>query len=98
MNRQAERKTAERIANKGRSMIDEVKTKEIRTPTGDKARKIAKSKAIVMVSDDAHHWRMLMPEEVPDWLKDPDVMGDMMAGEVVSNMNEDCYYRVQLIS
>ena len=79
-------------------MINGVKPKAIRTPAGEKARHIATSKAIVMVSDDAHHWRMLNSEEVPEWLRDPDVMGDMMAGEVVSNMDEDCYYRVQLIS
>lgn len=45
-------------------------------------RKIAYASAIVYVSPDGHgKWTPLMSDDVPDWVKDPDVMARMLAGE-----------------
>lgn len=56
------------------------------------------AQAVIFVSDDGEVWEPLKPYNVPDWLKDNDVMGYMLNGEVVSLENTGPFYCAEALS
>ncbi|NIB43808.1 hypothetical protein HBA55_29670 [Pseudomaricurvus alkylphenolicus] len=55
------------------------------------------AKAVFFVSGDGEHWELLKPADVPDGLKDHDVMGYLMAGEIIEIEGTSTFYRVEQI-
>lgn len=40
---------------------------------------------VVYSSDDGENWDLVKPEDVPNWVKDPDVMGWLVKGNMCRN-------------
>jgi hypothetical protein len=59
----------------------------------------AQALAIIYVStDDGETWSAVNPVSVPDWLKEPDVMANLLHGECAQNrMFPMVWYRAQKI-
>jgi hypothetical protein len=45
------------------------------------------SAAIVFSSLDGTEWVAVKPEDVPEWLKDPHIMGRLLQGEIAQHMH-----------
>lgn len=47
-------------------------------------------------------WAPVLPAEVPEWVKDPDIMGRLVAGEMCSDVAEgvtgSLWYRAEKVS
>jgi len=71
------------------------KTPYIVGSDGKKLRKTKTQKAVVCKSDDGDCWEPVKPYNVDDWLRSEDVMGDMMAGNIVSLEETGPFYRVR---
>lgn len=46
---------------------------------------------VIYQSKDCVTFDPIKPAEVPDWVKDPDILGRMVDGEAVSNDQENWY-------
>lgn len=50
------------------------------------------AQAVVLVSEDGESWEPLHGYNVPDWVRDPLVMADMLEGAVVALADAGPYY------
>lgn len=58
----------------------------------------AEAMAIVFVStDDGKTWTPCKPDQVPDWVKEPDVMANLLHGECAQQKNGLAWYRAERI-
>lgn len=55
----------------------------------------ATAEAVVFVSDDAENWTPVMAYNLPDWVKNDDVMSDMLAGIIVSLEETGPFYKAE---
>jgi hypothetical protein len=60
--------------------------------SGKPIKKTLATRAIVFSSVDGEDWEPLEPDNVPDWVKSRDVMGDMIDGAVVAAADAGPYY------
>ena len=44
---------------------------------------------------DGGNWTPVAPKDVPDAIKDPDVMGSLVAGEIGKIVDGELWYRVE---
>ena len=49
------------------------------------------AKAIVFVSSDGEWWEPVMPYNVPECIKAPDIMAAMLAGEIIETSRKQYY-------
>lgn len=69
--------------------------KKLLDPSGKPIQKTRVAQFVFYVSDDGiDNWSPLKPDEVPEELKDPDLIGYMAAGEILESP-ESKFYRVQ---
>ncbi|MCA9340177.1 MAG: hypothetical protein KDA17_04660 [Candidatus Saccharibacteria bacterium] len=54
--------------------------------------------AVVFVSDDAQSWQPVKAFNVPDWVKEPDVMSDMLTGVIVSLEEAGPFYKAKRVT
>lgn len=52
---------------------------------------------VVLHSPDTEDWKPVMPAETPEWVKEPDVMGRLVAGDMAHREGEG-WYRVQKLA
>lgn len=65
---------------------------EIVDSKGRGIRKTGMNHIVVYTSPDLKNWRPVPVPDVPEWLKDHNVMGSMVAGEAVSKDDGGPYY------
>lgn len=51
---------------------------------------------IVVYQGDGESWTPLKPAETPEWLKEPQIMGEMVAGYIVERDGE--FYRAKKLA
>lgn len=56
-----------------------------------------KSMLVVFSSPDPDNgrWSLVNPEDVPDAIKDPDVMGNLVAGDIAKPTDGELWYRAE---
>ena len=64
---------------------------------GEKLNEKKMARASIFVSDDGDEWMLLRAIDVPPWLKDYDIMGHMIAGEIISEDEDGPYYKAEKI-
>lgn len=72
-------------------MILDARGRKISIPTESTA------KAVVFVSDDGESWSPEKSYNLPDWVKEPDAMGYMLSGEILSIDDTGPYYKAERI-
>ena len=56
-----------------------------------KTAKTAEAKAIVFVSPDGEYWEPVMPDNLPECVKAPDIMAAMLSGEIIETTQRKYY-------
>lgn len=55
------------------------------------------AQAVIFLSVDLESWEPIKPHKVPTELRDRDVMGHLIAGEIVCLSEEGPYYRAEAV-
>jgi hypothetical protein len=53
---------------------------------------------ILMSADGEEPWYPVLPEKVPEWLKHPDVMANLVHGEMAQQAGGLTWYRAEKVS
>lgn len=77
-------------------MIHGPKGKPLCGPNGKPLQKTKAAKAVFFMSENGEDWTVMSPEIIPEPLKDKDVMGYLMAGEILESP-DNTFYRVERI-
>ncbi len=54
------------------------------------------ARAVILKSDDEVRWEPVRPEDVPEWLKEEDVMGNLVAGAMAKREGTP-WFRAQVL-
>lgn len=55
---------------------------------------------IIYVSPNGReNWQPVLPQDVPEWLKDPDILGELVSGEMACKADEEIpvWYRAEKV-
>ena len=63
---------------------------------GNPIQKTKTASAVFFMSLDGETWEPMRPKDVPEGLKDKDVLGYMMAGEIMESQ-DNVFYRVERV-
>lgn len=56
---------------------------------------VARVKAVVFKSIDGESWEPVTGQKVPQWVRDHDVMADMIDGAIVALQDDGPYFKAQ---
>ena len=59
---------------------------------------IARAKAVVFTSADGESWDPVPGYNVPDWVRDHEVMADMLEGFIVSLQDSGPFYKAERLN
>lgn len=62
--------------------------------TGPDGRSVLKAAELIIwrSPDGEKGWKIIKPDEVPDWVKHPDVMGRLVAGDMVTDQKHSPFW------
>lgn len=56
---------------------------------------------VILTSSDGENWHMLKPEEVPEWVRQPDIVGHLVDGEMCMDPRQEPkgspWYRAEIV-
>lgn len=62
----------------------------------ERAKAMKAGKIVVYHSLDTEHWTPILPNDVPDWVKEPETMGRLVQGDMAQS-NGGGWYRAEKI-